>query len=153
MSQTVSMQNLGRCVGQEIGVSAWEEVSQARIDAFAECTGDRQWIHVDPQRARDESPFGGTIAHGFLTLSTLAPNALDMLAKPLAAKQTINCGVEQVRFIAPVRAGARIRTRLGVNAVATKGAGRHLVTMDATVEVEGEARPALTAQLVFMIVE
>ncbi len=153
MNPSLSMRTLQDFVGKEIGVSAWEDMPQSRIDAFAECTGDRQWIHVDPERARKESPFGTTIAHGFLTLSTLAPNALELLVKPLEARQTINCGVENVRFISPVRVGARIRTRLSLQAVAQKGLGRHLVTLGSQVEIEGEEKPALTAQMIFMLSE
>lgn len=153
MEETLSMRSIEQFVGKELGVSPWEAMPQSRIDAFAECTGDHQWLHVDPERARRESPFGGTIAHGFLTLSTLAPAALELLVKPLAVRQAVNCGVDNVRFIAPVRAGAQIRTRLKLLSVAPKGQGRHLVTAEATVEIEGEAKPALTAQLVFMIAE
>lgn len=149
----LSMGNIAQYVGKELGSSDWEEVPQARIDAFAECTGDHQWLHVDPERARRESPFGGTIAHGFLTLSTLAPSALDLLVEPLAARQVVNCGLDKVRFLAPVRAGARIRSRLKLLAVAPKGGGRSLVTTEAAIEVEGEAKPALTAELIFMIFE
>src|SRR5574337_72006 len=105
MDQPLSLNTLGDFVGKELGVSDWEEMSQSRINAFAECTGDRQWLHVDPERAKRESPFGGTVAHGFLTLSTVAPSALELLVKPLAARQAVNCGVENVRFLAPVRAG------------------------------------------------
>jgi acyl dehydratase len=147
------MRTLAQFVGKELGVSAWVEMSQDRIDAFAACTGDHQWLHVDPERAKRESPFGGTVAHGFLTLSTVAPAALELLVKPLAVRQAVNCGVDKVRFIAPVRAGARIRTRLELHSVAPKGEGRSLVTMECAVEIEGEAKPALTAQLIFMIFE
>jgi acyl dehydratase len=147
------MRTLAQFVGKELGVSAWVEMSQDRIDAFAACTGDHQWLHVDPERAKRESPFGGTVAHGFLTLSTVAPAALELLVKPLAVRQAVNCGVDKVRFIAPVRAGARIRTRLELHLVAPKGEGRSLVTMECAVEIEGEAKPALTAQLIFMVFE
>lgn len=153
MDHTLNLQTLGDFVGKELGASPWEEVPQSRIDAFAECTGDHQWLHVDPERAKRESPFGGTVAHGFLTLSTLAPSAMELLVKPMAARQAVNCGVDNVRFLAPVRAGSRIRTRLKLHSVASKGEGRSLVTTEATVEIEGEAKPALTAQLVFMIFE
>lgn len=153
MQEPLSMRTLAQFVGKELGVSAWEEMAQDRIDAFAACTGDHQWLHVDPERAKRESPFGGTVAHGFLTLSTVAPAALELLVKPLAARQAVNCGVDKVRLIAPVRAGARIRTRLQLHEVAVKGEGRTLVTMACAVEIEGEARPALTAQLIFMIFE
>lgn len=153
MEHPLNMNTLADFVGKEIGVSAWEDMPQSRIDAFAQCTGDHQWLHVDPERAQRESPFGTTIAHGFLTLATLAPNALELLVKPLNARQTVNCGVENVRFTAPVRVGSRIRTRLNLQAVAPKGPGRALVTMGAAVEIEGETKPALTANMLFMISE
>ncbi len=153
MEQSLNMSTLADFIGKEIGVSEWEAMPQSRIDAFAACTGDHQWIHVDPERAQRESPFGSTIAHGFLTLSTLAPHALEILVKPLNARQTVNCGAENVRFISPVHVNARIRTRLTVEAVATKGPGRTLVTMGAVVEIEGQPKPALTANLLFMLFE
>lgn len=153
MQVTLSMHTIDQFVGKELGVSPWEEIQQSRIDAFARCTGDHQWIHVDPARARTESPFGGTIAHGFLTLSTLAPSALELFVKPSGVRQAVNCGVEHVRFMSPVRAGARIRTRLKLHAVEAKGPGRTLVTTENTVEIEGESRPALTAHLLFMVSE
>lgn len=153
MNEPLSMRTIEQFVGKELGVSPWEEMPQSRIDAFAACTGDHQWLHVDPERARRESPFGGTVAHGFLTLSTLAPSALELLVKPLGVRQAVNCGVDNVRFIAPVRVDARIRTRLNLHSAVPKGQGRTLVTMECAVEIEGEAKPALTAQMVFMIAE
>ena len=152
MEETLSMRTIAQFVGKELGVSPWEEMPQSRIDAFADCTGDHQWLHVDPERAKRESPFGGTVAHGFLTLSTLAPAAVQLL-EPLAVRQVVNCGLDNVRFISPVRAGARIRSRLQLDLVAPKGQGRTVLTMKCTVEIEGEAKPALTADLIFMTFE
>lgn len=151
MSSVINFDTIGSFVGQEIGATHWEPVPQTRIDAFADCTGDRQWIHVDPERARRESPFGTTIAHGFLTLSTVADGALELLVKPLAASRTINCGVDKVRFVAPVRAGSRIRSRYSIDAATPKGIDRVLVTLNVTVDIEDEEQPALTGQLVFMV--
>ena len=103
-------------VGTELGVSSWFTVDQERINQFAACTDDQQWIHVDVKRARDDSPFGTTIAHGFLTLSMLAPTATEVWINSLKTT-TLNYGIEQVRFINPVKAGARIRNRIKLLAV------------------------------------
>ncbi len=97
--------------GREIGVSEWVVVDQKRIDEFADCTGDRQWIHVDVERARRESPYGGTIAHGYLTLSLAASLTIEAGVIPSDAGAALNYGLDKVRFIAPVRAGARVRNR------------------------------------------
>src|SRR6266702_636514 len=107
-----SLAALGDFVGRELGVSAWVVVDQARIDAFAQCTGDRQWIHVDVERARRESPYGGTIAHGYLTLSLLAALAIEVGLIPADAKAGLNYGLDKVRFVVPVKAGARVRSRV-----------------------------------------
>ena len=96
---------LADMTGQEIGVSSWIEVGQRRIDEFAHCTEDRQWIHVDVERAAKESPAGGTIAHGYLTLALLAPTGMEILVPRVRAKQILNYGLDKVRFLAPVLAG------------------------------------------------
>jgi acyl dehydratase len=143
--------DLARRVGQEIGVSSWIAVDQQRINEFAHCTGDNQWIHVDAERAARESPFGGTVAHGFLTLSLLAPTGLEVLIARLALKQAVNYGLDKVRFIAPVRAGKRVCNRIKIAAVEDKGGGRWLVTTENTIEIEGEDKPALIAQAQAML--
>jgi acyl dehydratase len=107
-----SVATLDEFVGHELGVSDWVTVDQARIDAFAKCTGDKQWIHVDLERAARESPFGGTIAHGYLTLSLLASLAMEVGLIPADASAGLNYGLDKVRFITPVRAGARVRSRI-----------------------------------------
>jgi acyl dehydratase len=141
-----SLATLAEFVGREIGKSAWVTVDQERIDRFAECTGDRQWIHVDVERARRESPFGGPIAHGYLTLSLVAPAIIEVGLAPPDAKATLNYGLDKVRFIAPVKAGARVRvTVLLVSAEAQNG-GRVLLKSQCTVEIEGEPKPALVAE-------
>jgi acyl dehydratase len=132
-------------LGQEIGVSSWIMVDQRRIDAFAECTDDRQWIHVDVDRAAEESPFGGTIAHGFLTLSLLAPTIFEIMISRVEINQAINYGLEKVRFLAPVRAGKRVRNRVKVAALEDRSNGRILLTTENTVEIEGEDKPAVMA--------
>jgi len=147
-----SMATLGEFVGRELGVSEWVVVDQARIDAFAECTGDRQWIHVDVDRARRESPFGGTIAHGYLTLSLLASLAMEVGLIPADAGAGLNYGLDKVRFVAPVRAGARVRSRVTLAAVEDKGAGRVMVKTANVLEIEGEEKPALLAETLAMLV-
>jgi acyl dehydratase len=150
MSLTVESMT-GR-VGQELGVSGWWTIDQYRIDQFAACTGDRQWIHVDGERARSEGPFGGTIAHGYLTLAMLAPTAFAVWIEPAGITQAVNYGIERVRFINPVKAGARVRNRIRLLGVESKGGGRVLVTTENTVEIEGEQRPALVATALVMVV-
>ena len=131
-------------VGQELGCSGWFTMDQARIDAFAEVTEDRQFIHIDPVRAAD-TIFGGTVAHGMLTLSMMSGMAYGALPAMAGQSASVNYGFEKVRFITPVRSGARIRGRF-VLADATLRAGDKLMTrFDVVVEIEGEDRPALTA--------
>lgn len=139
---------LARHVGEDVGVSSWITLDQARITEFARCTGDHQWIHVDAERAARESPFGGTIAHGFLTLSLLAPTAFEVLLARVAPKSVVNYGLEKVRFLAPVRSGKRVRNRIKLASVKDKGSGRYLVTTANTIEIEGETKPALIASAV-----
>lgn len=137
--------DLAKHIGEEIGASSWTLLDQAKIDEFAHCTGDHQWIHVDAERAARESPFGGTIAHGFLTLSLIAPMAFEVMLARIAPKSVVNYGLEKVRFIAPVRSGKRVRNRIKIAAVEDRGSGRYLVTTENTIEIEGESRPALIA--------
>lgn len=137
--------DLAKHIGEEIGASSWTLLDQARINEFADCTGDRQWIHVDPERAARDSPFGGTIAHGFLTLSLIAPSAFEVMRARIAPKSVVNYGLEKVRFVAPVRSGKRVRNRIKLAAVEPRGSGRYLVTTENTIEIEGESRPALIA--------
>jgi acyl dehydratase len=146
-----SMATLAECVGREIGVSGWVTVDQHRIDEFADCTGDRQWIHVDVERARRESPYGGTIAHGYLTLSLAASLAMEAGVIPADATTALNYGLDKVRFIAPVKAGARVRNRVVLLAAEAKGPGRALATLQNTIEIEGEAKPALIAETLALL--
>jgi acyl dehydratase len=147
-----TMANVPRFVGREMGTSDWIEVGQDRIDAFAACTGDHQWIHVDVQRARRESPFGGTIAHGYLTLSLVAPMLAQLGLVPADAKAALNYGLDKVRFIAPVKAGARVRGRLSIASAEPQSGGRILLKAQCTLDIEGEAKPALVADVLCMLV-
>ena len=132
-------------IGTEIGVSDWIMVDQAMIDAFAEVTHDHQWIHVDPVRAAAETPFGGTIAHGFLTLSVLSPMAYETLPSIEGTTMGINYGFDRIRFAMPVRSGARIRARFKLTDADIRPSGRVLNTYDVTMEIDGMNKPAFTA--------
>jgi acyl dehydratase len=131
-------------VGEEVGVSSWLTVDQARIDAFAEATEDRQFIHVDPQAAA-QTPFGGTIAHGFLSLSLLSRMGAEAMLLPDGLRMAVNYGLDRVRFLAPVKSGKRVRGRFTLDSVEEKAPGQWLMRHSVTVEIEGEDRPALSA--------
>jgi acyl dehydratase len=147
-----SMATAGEFVGRELGVSNWVVVDQDRINAFAECTGDRQWIHVDAERARRESPFGGPIAHGYLTLSLVAATVMEIGIIPPDAAGGLNYGVDKVRFIAPVKAGARVRNRATLVAAEAQNGGRTLLKLQCMLEIEGESKPALIAEILCMLI-
>jgi acyl dehydratase len=132
-------------IGTEIGISSWLTVDQPRIDTFAEATEDRQFIHVDPQAAA-QTPLGGTVAHGFLTLSLLSRMAAEAMLLPEGLKMALNYGLDRVRFLAPVRSGKRVRGRFLLDSVEEKAPGQWLLRHTVTVEIEGEEKPALTAQ-------
>ena len=132
-------------IGEEIGISSWLTMTQARIDEFADATEDRQFIHIDPQAAA-QTPFGGTIAHGFLSLSMLSRMAAEAMLVPDGIRMAVNYGLDRVRFIAPVRTGKRIRGRFRLDSVEEKAPGQLLLRHTVTVEIEGEERPALTAE-------
>lgn len=149
----LTYQTLTDAVGHEIGVSDWVTVDQGRIDQFADCTGDRQWIHIDPQRARRESPLRSTIAHGCLTLSIVAGLGQEIGAIPQNTMAAFNQGFESVRFIAPVTAGSRIRLRCVLIGVEQVGPGQYLMRARNTVEIEGGSRPALIAESLVMCYE
>ena len=138
-------------VGEELGVSSWLTVDQARIEAFADATEDRQFIHVDPAAA-SQTPFGGTIAHGFLSLSLLSRMAAEVVLVPPSAKMIVNYGFDRVRFLAPVRSGKRVRGRFTLEAVEPRNAGQLLVRHGVSVEIEAEDRPALTAQWLALMI-
>ena len=139
----IDLRTLNDRIGQEIAVSDWIEVTQSRIDQFAEATGDSQWIHVDPARAATESPFKTTIAHGFLTLSLLSPLIRESMQFS-GLRMAINYGLNRVRFVSPVPAGARIRARITVQAV-EEVPGGFQVTWQVTIEREQGGKPACIA--------
>lgn len=142
-----SIEDAVDAVGQELGVSDWTDIDQRRIDAFAAVTGDHQWIHVDPDRASAESPYGATIAHGFLTLS-LIPALSKANYRVENAKMGINYGLNRVRFLAPVPVGSRIRVRsVLVEAAKVDDATVDLIVRH-TVELSGSQKPAAVADLI-----
>ena len=147
----MDLANLHERIGLELGISGWETIDQSRIDRFAECTGDHQWIHVDVDRARVESPVHATIAHGYLLLSLIAPTTFDVLTRPLGVVQALNYGLDKVRFLSPVKVDSRVRNRVKVLSVEDKGDGRTLIATGNTIEIEGEAKPALIASALVLV--
>ena len=139
-----TLAELGRCVGTEVAVSDWERVTQERIDLFAQATGDHQWIHVDPARAAS-GPFGGTIAHGFLTLSLL-PMFMGRTIAVRDAQMSVNYGLNRVRFTAPVPVGSEVRVRLTLLGCDAMPDGDTQVTWQATFERKGSDRPVCVAE-------
>lgn len=145
VSTQMDRQSLQQLVGQELGESGWFTIDQDRINRFADVTLDHQFVHVDPQRAR-ETPFGSTIAHGFLTLSLLVHLCLDFIPKLEGTGLMVNYGFDKIRFIAPVKVGSRIRARGRLDAVEERKAGQFLLSVGVEVEIEGQAKPALAAE-------
>ncbi|KIN75439.1 MaoC family dehydratase [Sulfitobacter guttiformis] len=141
-----------KLIGTEVGVSNWILVDQAMIDQFAKTTHDEQWIHVDPERAAAETPFGGTIAHGFLTLSLASRFAYDCFNMLPGQVMGINYGMNKLRFLKPVLAGSRLRGRFTLQKVTSKGPVNLLRENLLTIEIEGEKTPALIAEWLGMAV-
>lgn len=140
-----SVEELAQAAGSELGTSDWVLVDQARIQAFAEATDDYQWIHLDQERARAESPWKTTIAHGYLTASLL-PMLNQQIISLKGVKATINYGLNKLRFPAPVPAGSRVRAHLKLLSVEPSGEGRYLARYSTTIEIEGSERPACVAE-------
>ena len=137
-------------IGHPIGISEWIDVPQDRITQFADATDDHQFIHVDPKAAAAVG-FGGTIAHGFLTLSLLSRMAADVILIPDSTKMAVNYGLDRVRFLAPVKSGKRVRGHFTLESAEEKALGQLLMKHQVTVEIEGEEKPALTAQWLGLI--
>ena len=138
-------------VGSEIGLSEWFEISQERVNAFADATLDHQFIHVDPEAAA-QTPFGGTIAHGYLTLSLLPHLSADIGLIPENVVMGVNYGSDKIRFLNPVRVGSRVRARMVLSAVKEKGPGQYLLTSRVTIEIDGIEKPAMIADVLTMLV-
>src|SRR5690606_3249523 len=145
----MTLEDLQARIGEELGTSGWFDIGQDRIDRFADATEDHQFIHVDPERA-SQSPFGQTIAHGFLTLSMLAPILDQGFPKP-DVSMMVHYGFGKVRFLAPVKSGKRIRGHFKPLAMEEKRPGQWQATLEATIEIEGEAKPALIAEWIIQL--
>ncbi|CJK92265.1 Probable enoyl-CoA hydratase 1 [Streptococcus pneumoniae] len=132
-------------IGKELGHSEWLTIDQQRVDRFADCTGDHQFIHVDPEKAA-QTPFGGTIAHGFLSLSLLPMLSGDLLVVPEGTRMGVNYGLDSLRFIQPVRVGSRVRLGLTLIDAHEKNPGQWLLKARAVMEIEGSEKPAYIAE-------
>lgn len=143
--ETSTLQTLTEQIGATLGTSEWFLVDQSRVDAFADVTLDHQYVHVDPQRAK-ATPFGGTIAHGLLTLSLIVHLCLDFVPKLAGTKLLLNYGFDKVRFVSPVRVGSRIRAQAKLAGVTERAPGQVLIALEVTVEVEHQEKPALVAE-------
>ncbi|KIL03987.1 dehydratase [Stutzerimonas stutzeri] len=141
----VPIEQLKDYIGKELGHSDWLTVDQERVDRFADCTGDHQFIHVDPERAR-ETPFGGTIAHGFLSLSLMPMLMEGLMVTPAGTRMGVNHGLDSLRFIQPVRVGSRVRLALTLLDAYEKNPGQWLLKGRAVMEIEGAEKPAYVAE-------
>jgi acyl dehydratase len=145
----ISTSELPNFIGKETGVSSWIEVPQEKIDLFADATHDHQFIHVDPEKAA-ATPFGSTIAHGFLSLSLMSAFSYETGLVLENTLMGVNYGLDKVRFLQPVKVGSRVRGRSVLKDVVEKRPGQYLLTWDITVEIEGQAKPALKAEWLTM---
>ena len=147
-----SMATVPQFVGRSLGISEWVTVDQDRIDQFATCTGDRQRIHVDVERAKRESPFGARIAHGYLSLALVGALVTELGVIPPDAATGLNYGLDKVRFIAPVKSGARVRLQANLISAEPQSNRRVLLKLQCALEIEGEDKPALVAEVLCMLV-
>ncbi len=148
-AEVLPVEKLKERVGKELGVSDWLQIDQSRINQFADCTMDHQWIHVNEEAAA-KGPFGKTIAHGYLTVSLLPHFSSSLSVIPEGTMMAINYGMNKLRFINPVPVGSRIRDRMTLSNVEEKGGGKILVTTTHTVEIEGKDKPACVAETLSM---
>ena len=146
-----NIEQLQALAGEEIGASDWLTIDQQRVDGFADATDDHQWIHVDVERAKRESPFGGPIAHGFLTLSLLPPLVNDIY-RVEGVSTRVNYGLNKVRFMAPVPVGHRVRARVRLKSVDERGEGRYMICNEVTIEREGSDNPACIAESLLLYI-
>jgi acyl dehydratase len=141
----VPVEKLKEMIGQEMGLSDWVQIDQEKINQFAECTGDHQWIHVDIEKAK-QGPFGGPIAHGFLTLSLIPVLSGSSKYMPEGIKMAINYGLNKVRFINPVPSGSRVRSIMILTYIEERSGGRVMMTTTHNIEIEGQDKPACVAE-------
>lgn len=147
--EVIPVEKMKERVGEELGVTDWFQMDQDRINQFADCTLDHQWIHVDEEKAA-QGPFGQTIAHGYLTISLLPHFSADHAVLPEGTLMAINYGMNKLRLVSPVKSNARIRDRIVLTDVVEKAGGRILVTTTHTIEIEGEEKPAMIAEVLSM---
>lgn len=147
----LTLAGIADLAGREMGVSGWLTIEQVRIDQFAQCTGDHQWIHVDVERAKRESPFRAPIAHGYLLLSLIAPLSMEIGIVPADAAAGLNYGFDKVRFLSPVTVGSRVRLRVSIVSVEPKPAGVIVKTSN-TLEIEGTDKPAFVAETLALLI-
>jgi acyl dehydratase len=148
-TEILPIEKIKERIGEEIGTSDWVEINQSRINAFADCTGDHQWIHVDEEAAKS-GPFGKTIAHGYLTVSLIPMFSAGISVVPEGTMMAINYGMNKLRFVNPVQVDSKVRDKVSLTNVEEKGGGRVLVTTTHTVEIEGEEKPAYIAETLTM---
>ncbi len=151
MSNEVTLEELKAYEGQELSPSDWFNITQERINQFADCTDDHQYIHVDPEHMKD-SPFGSTIAHGFLSLSLLAGHGSSDWPRLKDSVMSLNYGLDRVRFINPVKVNSKVRFRTKIISVTEKSPGRVLIKAQKTLEIDGEEKPAMIAETLGMLV-
>jgi acyl dehydratase len=145
LNDSIAPAELAKLIGHDLGTSDWFLIDQRRIDGFADVTEDHQFIHVDLERAK-QTPFGGTIAHGLLTLSMIVHLCLDFVPRLQGTTMVLNYGFNRVRFPAPVKEGARVRARVKLADVEQRGGGQYVLTIDVVMEIENEKKPALIAE-------
>ncbi len=150
MNEALTQKKLQEYVGKEIGLSDWMEITQERVNAFAECTEDRQWIHIDTLKAK-HGPYGSTIAHGFLILSLLVHLTSRIKLFQKGIRMMTNIGLNRVRFSNPVLVGSRIRNRAVLKDAIDKGNGKILITVENTIETEGSEKPAMVAEVLALL--
>lgn len=150
MKEVANIEELELSLGKPLATSPWETIDQSRIDAFAEVTGDHQWIHLDSQRAASESVFGSTIAHGFLTLS-LIPKFAGLSYQIQGFGTKVNYGLNKVRFLQPVTVNSRVRGHFQLTELTDKGDGRYLLLSTVTIELEGNEKPACVAEMLTLL--
>ena len=148
----LTFEKMGDMVGENLGTSAWQAVTQEAVNEFANCTGDRQWIHIDVERTKKESPFGGPVAHGYLTLSMLSAMAMEIGVVPKGTAAALNYGLDKVRFLAPALVGAKVRLHSKLTGFDRKENGQYLMKTENTMEIEGVDKPALLAESLAILV-
>lgn len=148
----ITYANMADRVGQPLGTSSWVEITQDAVNEFANCTGDKQWIHIDVERAKRESPFGGPVAHGYLTLSLVASMSMEIGAIPAGTAAALNYGLDKVRFLSPVPVGAKVRLHSKLVSFERKDNGQYLMKAENQMEIEGSDKPALLAESLAILV-